>query len=176
MSTGEEVAVDDGDLDELDELDGVVEVLGRLEVRVVDRNHVVVGREAVREVRADEPGPPVTRTRLSCITLSHETEGIIPVLSHYLFDRPNSAHHNLSVIRRRLWETTLIPLSGIDFLDFAFLNPNISQLERYSTRHFGLLSIGIFIAIIRESLPDPSTASSIRNVCKVSVVFSGGSA
>jgi hypothetical protein len=46
-----ELAVDDG---ELDELHAVVEVLGRAEVGVVDRYHVVVGCEAVREVRAKE--------------------------------------------------------------------------------------------------------------------------
>ncbi len=39
-----------------DELDGVVEVFGRAEIRVVDSDHVVVLGEVVGEVRADEPG------------------------------------------------------------------------------------------------------------------------
>ena len=38
----------------------------------------------------------------------------------------------------------------------------------------GLLSRKIFIAIVREALPDLSTARSIRNVCEVSVVVFRG--
>ena len=53
VDVGGEVVVEDGGLDELYI---VVEVLGRPEVGIVDGDHVVVGREAVGEVRADEPG------------------------------------------------------------------------------------------------------------------------
>ena len=38
----------------LDELHVVVEILGRPEISVVDGDHVVIGREPVREVRADK--------------------------------------------------------------------------------------------------------------------------
>jgi len=38
----------------LDELHVVVEILGRPEIGVVDGDHVVVGREPVREIRADK--------------------------------------------------------------------------------------------------------------------------
>jgi hypothetical protein len=55
VDVGREVVVEDTGLDELD---GVVKVLGRSQIAVVDGDHLVVGGEAVGERGADEARSP----------------------------------------------------------------------------------------------------------------------